>query len=207
MKWYNESMLVQPYTTTRFIDLKRENGVVYTPGNLAAYVAQKVIKLSLGDLFDSGLNVQTLGTHLSNFKILDPACGEGELLTSTWHAFYNSLLVENQYGKDVVKDLKASSILCGIDIDEEATSKTADKINQLGTSSIRADHNVLTTNALFPESKKFNVTGVDFLKKYFSAKNGFDVLIANTPWGANTASYEEKLSISKFNLHKGQFYT
>lgn len=194
-------MLLTPIT--KLSDHKRkQNGVVYTPQNLASYVATKVIELAVDDLLKLGLGTKEIHERISNFKIIDPACGEGELLTASWNALISSLKKNNK--TSLVSRLKPNEILCGVDIDEISIAKTKNNIDLLNVAWAGKTYNLFATNALFPEIKKADIDGWDSLKQHMGVKNGFDVLIANPPWGASTASYEEKLSNSSFLLNKGQ---
>jgi adenine-specific DNA-methyltransferase len=191
--------------STKLLDIKkRENGVVYTPSTLATYIAEKVIGFAVSDLLNSGLDAHQLQARLSNFKIIDTACGEGDLLTPSWHALISSLQ-EKKEGNALL-ELKANSVLCGIDIDKESVAKTELNIRNLNTTSSKK-YNLLATNALFPEDKKLGVKGWESVKKHFGAEKGFDVLIANPPWGASTVSYDDKLEKSEYTLNKGQYDT
>lgn len=168
----------------------KQNGVVYTPIAFASYVAEKVVRLALKDLRSQGLKTSELNARIKKLKVIDPACGEGELLTSTWGA-----LVKEGLSKQLVP----GDVLCGIDLDKKSVSKTLENIKKLSATS--RDSNVLAENALLP------LGGWNSLLKSFNAKEGFDLLIANPPWGASTASYEAELSRSKFTLNKGQYDT
>ena len=66
----------------------RENGVVYTPTNLADFVAKQVIRFWSEDILRKSSDKDFT---LSNLKIIDPACGEGELLLASARALGNTL--------------------------------------------------------------------------------------------------------------------
>lgn len=172
----------------------KENGVVYTPPVLAEYVAQKALALLLKDVKSSASTRSDFLSHVRKLKIIDPACGEGELLTSTWEAL----------GKEGLSaQLAPSETLYGIDLDKKSVSKTYENIKKLNASSrhIPNRFNMIAENALLP------LGGWKSVLTSFNAKEGFDLLIANPPWGANTASYERALSRSSFTLNKGQYDT
>ena len=167
----------------------RENGVVYTPTELANFVAKKVINLWSNDVLRRSSDKQSI---LRNIKIIDPACGEGELLLASARALQES------FRDDLTKP---SDVLYGVDIDSQAILRSSE---HLGSSSSR---NFLISNALVPENRNLTRPGWDGIKQVFNAGNGFDILIANPPWGADTSSYKDKLSNANFELLKGQYDT
>lgn len=188
------SVLIQ----RRFLSIEdKENGVVYTPPALAAFVAQKVVGFALKDIKSSKLSPSELSKRIKNLKIIDPACGEGELLLAASNALAN----EN------VSQRNAGEMLYGIDLDEKSISKTAKNIQALSSSINYSTQNLLATNGLFPKLPNTNKTGWKELLNKFNAKEGFDIMIANPPWGASTSSYETELSQSQFTLNKGQYDT
>lgn len=157
-------------------DVRKANGVVYTPVDFAAYVGEKLVGYFLND---TGRQNKKAGS----IKIIDPACGDGELLL----AIRNSLLEKNIQG-----------VFCGVDMDNVA----------IRTASVRLrgerNRKFVDANALAPFGMMAEV-GWNEIKKKFSAQTGFDVLIANPPWGANLHSYKADLGKSTFSLKKGQF--
>lgn len=192
-------------------ELNKQNGVVYTPSNLANYVAGKLIEYFVRCLTpgsDSHRERQILNLpNLANFRIIDPACGHGELLLAVWDAFYNQLTVAYEnLASDVIPNPR--EVLCGIDIDEEAIRRTRRKIESIPHANVETStFNMLRTNALYPFNKVSSEEGWEIVKNRFRAIDGFDILIANPPWGADTESYDDRLSKGEFVLYKGQFDT
>lgn len=80
---------------------KKANGIHYTPPLLAEYLAKQAVQALLA-----------CGRRPGKIAILDPACGEGELLTAIIGA--------------VPKYLRRNLVLTGFDRDENALAK-ADK--------------------------------------------------------------------------------
>ncbi|MGO9621577.1 MAG: Eco57I restriction-modification methylase domain-containing protein, partial [Desulfobaccales bacterium] len=182
------------------------NGAVYTPTLLANYVANKVVTYFLQDAFNSNnsamVNISN-SLNPSNWRFLDPACGDGELLIAAWQYLIKAL---PSYSKSqcINKVINPDEILCGIDIDSNAISKTRFKIQQLSTN--HPDYiKVLKTNALYPFNLQTSAAGWEKVCDQFDSLNGFDILIANPPWGANVDSYKEKLAKKEFSLYQGQF--
>jgi len=196
---------------TASAEIKKKNGVVYTPSNLANYVAEKVIEYFfessvITDERDHHSNTPTLA-YLEKIKIIDPACGDGELLVALWNAFHRHLSETCRNLPDPFL-LNPTKVLCGVDIDQTAIRNVKTRIASLpqAVSNIN-DFNVIRTNALCPFQKQSSSEGWKIIKHRFQADNGFDILIANPPWGAETQSYRGRLSNRDFSLYKGQFDT
>jgi hypothetical protein len=177
--------------------LIKRNGVVYTPRLLADHVAQKALYYYLLGETSSRNN----NTALSQLRVLDPACGKGELLTAFWRACTN---------KDIVGNIRVSSkfnpidTLCGIDIDKTSAAYTQNEIRKilLGKQPTKPIKTLTFNTLLLPSKKSF-----DSIKTRFDATKGFDVIIANPPWGADISSFKSGLDNSAFSLLQGQFDT
>jgi type I restriction-modification system DNA methylase subunit len=153
----------------------KQNGVVYTPTVLANYVAEKVVNFFIKDLIGSGLSLEMVAKRLKKLKIIDPACGEGELLLATWQA------LESKVNHEKKPRLNYRNIFCGVDIDQVSIDKSVQRIKDLSASSTN-EENFIATNALFPDKKSIGINeGLDSVKKRFDAQDGFDILIANPP--------------------------
>ncbi len=182
-------------TQKKLLSVKdKENGVVYTPPALAEFVAKKVVGLLLNDRSTTATKV---ASRVKNLKIIDPACGEGELLTATWNALAS---------EGVAEYLNAADTLHGVDLDPSSVAKTAVNIKRMGGTPTKRVK-LIATNALLPQVPGAKEVGWESMLKVMDAKEGFDLLIANPPWGASTASYEKELSESNFTLNKGQYDT
>jgi len=187
---YNDSSnsfnhkILRKYST----DEKKENGVVFTPPNLADYVAYKLISFYLRD-------ISTPKLIKTNLKIIDPSCGEGELLVSVWNKITNHLDNAN---------LNPINTLCGIDLDKNSIMRAEQRVEELNINKRKGQYNFVNTNALLPKNDSLNIESWRDLKNYLGVKSGFDLLIANPPWGANTSSYVCLLD-KYFTLNKGQF--
>lgn len=172
------------------LEFRKLGGVVYTPIVLADYVAQKVIELYTRD--------QKSPINPNDLRVLDPACGKGELLISVWRVLVEKLPVDRHCPIDV---------LCGIDIDKGAISRARIRINQLadpGTKSTK-DTNLINTNSLFPFDNKHSKLGWNKVKRQFEAGSGFDIIIANPPWGADLSNCANQLSQAEFSMCRGQY--
>ena len=157
-------------------DAQKANGVVYTPVDFAAYVGEKLVQYFFND-------IGWRNRKADSIKIIDPACGDGELLL----AVRNSLSGRNSHG-----------VFCGVDMDNSAIKAASMRL--------RGEENkkFVGANALAPFGMTAEV-GWSEIKRRFSAQTGFDMLIANPPWGADLQSYKADLEKSNFLLKKGQF--
>lgn len=185
---------------------RKLNGIVYTPSKLANFVAKKVIGYYFHNHLKRTEDTKTAKIH--NLRILDPACGNGELLIAMWKQL-NLISVNREYNSLEMKHLNPISVLCGIDMDNKAARVAKLRINELSntTSNKVLKSRILNTNALFPFDYKDTMKGWLRIFKLFNAPKGFDILIANPPWGADTSSYRNKLSSKHFSLFKRQFDT
>lgn len=178
----------------------RRNGIVYTPPKFAHFVAKTVLAYYMRAFSDSSAS---LSTDLKRIRILDPACGSGELLQAMWKQLV-------QHTQDRALHLDPRHILCGIDTNRSAVSHTRTLVDSLAAEAGfkgRQRLKIRNTNALFPYGKPTSEQGWARVKKEFDAEEGFDIIIANPPWGADVSSYKEKLSKGEFSLFRGQFDT
>lgn len=205
---------VEPSRQSKVVELseiRKKNGAVYTPSNLANYVAEKVVEFFFESSVIRGGPVchanMPNSSCLDKIKIIDPACGDGELLVAAWNAFQRHLSKIHRNSLDsYIPDAK--QVLCGLDIDQKAIRKTRRRITSLSrTVSKTNSFNLVKTNALYPFHKKSSSQGWEIVKHRFQATDGFDILIANPPWGAEIESYKDRLSNGDFSLYKGQYDT
>mgnify|MGYP001564949560 CR=1 FL=1 len=176
---------------------KKSFGIVYTPQFLAEYVAQKTITYFLNDLKNkSSCN---LNKFLNKTRVIDPACGDGQLLYSIWKQLTDQLTASRASFK-----LNPIKILCGIDIDKEAVMKTIARISRFSGSNDFFNFKIATTNALFPFDSISREEGWKIVKDRFGASEGFDILLANPPWGADI-TFKETLLRREYCLYKGPF--
>lgn len=171
------------------LESRKPSGAVYTPTILADYVAQKVTELYVSD--------QDLAFNLNELRVLDPACGKGELLISIWNKLVGIFPSDKRY---------ANNVLCGIDIDNLAVSRTRVRIRQLvePDAPVTRSTKLINTNSLFPFNSKNSKLGWNIVKRRFDAESGFDIIIANPPWGANLSSCSNRLSQAEFSMYMGQ---
>ena len=181
----------------------KRNGVVYTPDFLARFVAAKAVSVLLDG------KPSRKGGHVAprQLRFIDPACGDGVLLCSLWEELVAALTQKGRRAANAAGTLLPTQQLCGIDIDAKAISRTRQRIARLSKTPAAADgYRLLSTNALFP-FKQPTHRGWNTVRQRFDAAEGFDVVIANPPWGADTTAYQESLMNGDFVLRKGQFDT
>lgn len=189
---------------------RRRHGIVYTPVRLASYVAHVVARSFLTDIRETTQNKKTsqLDEAVRNLRIIDPACGSGELLCAVWL----QLCEEAKSDAAIWKSLQQhghAAVLCGIDTDSSAIRRTKRRIRRAieGQNAPRPRLRTLNSNALFPFSSDTSKRGWARARRYFDAHDGFDVVIANPPWGADVSNYRGRLTCGEFSLFQGQFDT
>lgn len=191
---------------------RRANGAVYTPASFADHVAAKVVQYFLKDLEGEELKSKLHGCSSlakTAWRILDPACGDGQLLHATWNQLLLQMLSAHEMLPDRRRNFNPIKLLCGIDIDAKAIRHTRRRIAELAGQKSRrtAGFNLLKSNALFPFNFSNSAKGWDRTKRLFGAPDGFDIVIANPPWGADVSKYKTRLANGDFSLCKGQFDT
>jgi len=178
----------------------KKNGVFYTPPELADFLAQQVFGYLRKDNYDHKDSPKFINNDL---RIIDPACGGGELITAIW----KQLAKQKKY---LSSNLNPTDILCGIDIDYSAVIQTRRKIISIAIrEGYEGKHKlkVCKTNAIFPYNNPKSRKGWAQIKKAFNAVGGFDIVIANPPWGADVSRYKDKFKSGEYRLFQGQFDT
>jgi adenine-specific DNA-methyltransferase len=164
--------------------LRKVNGAVYTPKCLADYVADKALHYYFTNESNRLLHKK------KTFSVIDPACGDGELL----HALSNSSLLNDKI------DISEYLDLFGIDIDEAAIDKIENRLTNYHQ--LKTEHD----NGLCPNNST-NKDGWLKLNKKLGVNHGYDLVIANPPWGASITNYEKLVRASDFSQLSGQFDT
>ena len=169
---------------------QKSAGVVYTPKVLSDYLARKVTKLYIQD--------QQNSAPIKKCRILDPACGKGELLESMWYSLRDQFST-SRFLKD--------TYFFGIDIDKRALQYTYDRMRRLTATleSSAPKFQPISTNSLFPFNSATSLKGWTKVRRKFDAASGFDIIIANPPWGADISAYSHRLCATEFTMFRGQF--
>ena len=175
------------------------NGEVYTPATLAEFVAKKAITAFFNEeRYHKKEENLDYYDHKNNFKIIDPACGNGELLQAIW----NELDI-NTSSRHLHQSIYSSSkeILCGVDINQQALQSASSMfIDKYGS-----DINYINTDALTPLSSDSWMDSWTRILKLFGAQNGFDIVIANPPWGLNFGKNRKNIISKQYELAVGQY--
>lgn len=136
-------------------------GSVYTPRILAEWVASALL--------------EHWGVGQETAKILDPACGDGELLLA------------------VAKMAQSRTELLGVDINSTALARANARLN--------GSARLVTADAILPSGSTIKADGWRNLLRGDRA----DYLIANPPWGADLFHSRRNLARAGYSLAKGQF--
>ncbi|HHH7939960.1 TPA: N-6 DNA methylase [Escherichia coli] len=143
------------------------------------YLADYVAEkiISYSDLFKDKQNSEKI-------QVLDPACGDGILLKA----------LECRLKKINITNVKFT----GVDIDKNALIKARKPFGNVFFG--------VNTNALCPYNND-RINGWNLLKNKFNNKRGYDFIIANPPWGADTSSYKNLVNNNTYELLSGQYDT
>lgn len=151
----------------------KKNGAVFTPEMLSDYFAAKTLQYVLED---------TCISKKKKLSIIDPACGDGQLLKS----------IGNQIIQKQIKNVN----FCGLDKDFRTTEVCKQKLNFLDK---KAKLSILKKNSLMPLSKGSLREGWEDIFQEINQNKKFDILIANPPWGADISQYRGKLDSDEFS--------
>lgn len=153
---------------------RKANGIHYTPPLLAAYLAEQVV---------SGL--KKAGTKFSELSILDPACGEGELLKAIVDA--------------VPRAWRARLRLTGFDMDEAALERARSLLEHSGVASAELHAGDFLARVAGVKAS----SQMDFLQPCTQEEETrFDAVISNPPYVRTQAlgSAAARELATRFNL-------
>ncbi|MBG6188187.1 Eco57I restriction-modification methylase domain-containing protein [Flavobacterium sp. CAN_S2] len=156
------------------IDKRKNEGIFYTPSFLAEYLSKKVIKY--------------WGTNRKISSLIDPACGDSELIR-------NFILELNNSEVSLPK-------IVGIDKDSNAISNSKLKLERL---KLKIKSHFINTDALFPFDFTRSEKGWEKLKEETNCQSGYNIALSNPPWGSDINGYKLMDLNSNFTLSKGQF--
>ncbi len=162
---------------------ERKNGSVYTPENLSQYVAKKMLEYALND---------NLFSNLKQISVVDPASGDGILLKS---------IIEKILQQKAL--IRKKITVVGTDIDQKAIDSCRTRLSSIEND--RLHIKLLKTNALIPLKGDFLIKRWQEILNKADIEKGFNLLIANPPWGADISEYKNKLNPSDFKTFQGQF--
>jgi adenine-specific DNA-methyltransferase len=186
---------------------RKGNGSVYTPAALAKYVGQRVASLFVSELASKYRNANEWPDS-RDWRIIDPACGEGELLSAVWEGLVGACRARRSMLGGILEGVNATDILCGIDIDARALRRAKRRLGEINKrADVEVKAKLLKTNSLFPFNCAEPQAGWERVRQTFDAVNGFDVVIANPPWGADVSAYRHLLGTGRYSMYRGQFDT
>lgn len=160
-------------------EIKKVNGVFYTPDFLASYLARKVF-----DYWDK------INTNRNFQIILDPACGDSALLRAFGSILSNKNINESQF-VGIDKDINA--------IVSSINNFSSDKKLK------KNDFKFFNTDGLFPNDGLNTHHAWAEFKAQIDCEKGFDIILSNPPWGADMSNYDAFLLNHSFSVARGQF--
>lgn len=157
------------------------NGVVYTPEKLSDFVAETLLRYLLTDF--QSLSPKPL-------TVIDPAVGDGMLLASV------ARLIQT------TRSIRAVS-LYGVDIEPRATAAASRRLARFPGGKVTS--HLVHANALRPLGRSATTLGWGANLRRGEKSPGFDLLIANPPWGADISTYRDKLRQGLLSTLKNHF--
>tara|TARA_Y100000590_G_scaffold161645_1_gene185338 strand:- start:7488 stop:9209 length:1722 start_codon:yes stop_codon:yes gene_type:complete len=148
----------------------QKDGVVFTPKNLANFIAEKTLRYVSKEKFQMKKNMIT---------VVDPACGNGQLLESFIEI--SDKKYKNKIG------------IYGLDINKNSILYCKKKFLQYNKK-----FKFVNTNALSPFNQKIFHDGWLKLQENLGNIGKFDIMIANPPWGSNMSTYKEEIDKNEF---------
>lgn len=155
----DEQIHLRDNRVSDIVSNKLNMGKVYTPTFLAEWVAETLLDY----------------TELKKIVAIDPACGEGELLSA----------IKNKSKKKIE--------VVGVDLDLKAIAKAR--------TNLKSDSLFFVKDALLP----YKGVTYDLGWKKLLKNKSINTLIANPPWGADLLNSKEKLLKGGYSLANGQF--
>jgi hypothetical protein len=181
---------------------RKTDGIFYTP----LYITNYIIEETLGKLCAEkkqaldwdNLTIEKINEYrdwLLTIKVLDPACGSGAFLNQVLNFFINehqkidewaSILSQTKVSFDFTHQILENNIF-GVDINFESVSITKlslwlriaqdkRKLNDLS-------ENIKQGNSLI-DDKSVDERAFEWKKEFPKAKEGFDLIVGNPPYGA-----------------------
>lgn len=167
-----------------FLTEDEKEGVVYTPSVLVDFIIDEMIPLS-----DTNLD----------FKVIDPACGSGIFLVSTFKRLVQRWMIQNDFNQPSVQVLKSliSNNIFGIDEKKEAVEVAKFSLS-LALCEILAPEIIWNELHFDDLSQNGNLIANDFFeiilnKEDYPDMKDFDLVIGNPPFIAKLTTESSKL--------------
>lgn len=200
-------------------ETRQQGGIYYTPNSIVEYIGKHTVGEQINDI--------TTPKEMYDFSVVDPACGSGSFLIKAYDYLYTWY---NDYNEDVQGDAESDSLgsweelidnpenkvvsrnLYGVDLDDQATEIAS--VN-LMLKALRPDEklplilgeNIKSGNSLVVDNSLEN--GLNWFGEFdhiFNSGGGFDAVIGNPPWGADTSNYDDYLQTDDhYHLSTGQY--
>lgn len=206
---------------TPSLSWRNREGVFYTPEWVTSYIARHTVERYLDDNPSYG----------PDLKVVDPACGSGAFLTQLVALFRERL---HQLAPEEAATLDRLIVRGNIGLFEDPTlieptalyailkrsvygvDKSPDSIEITklavwlqtvvhGHALPLLERNIQQGNSLLDDARIASDAFVWNRRWHEATESGFDCVIGNPPWGADTSEYETGLD--RFELARGQFDT
>lgn len=183
---------------------KKDKGLYYTPSHLAKLLVDECLPLKKYKEID-----------LNTFRILDPACGSGIFLVTTFKRLVQIWRLQNKMKSPELSQLKKILLnIYGIDKEEQAVSLASFSLclalcNELNPIEI-------INKLKFDDLRKTNLINSDFFEQHilqpkeddlFSSSPKFDLIIGNPPFNRGAIknySQSWKVEGQEVNIPQGQ---
>jgi len=157
---------------------RKSQGIYYTP----KYIVEFIVKETLGEVLK-----KAKPKEISKIKVLDPACGSGSFLNTTYDKILETLTKQNPQTSFFTKFFILKENIFGVDLDAQAVEIT--QLNLLlKVLSQKAklptlQHNIRVGNSLISEGDlKYKPFNFETEFKEVLTQGGFDVIIGNPPY-------------------------
>jgi adenine-specific DNA-methyltransferase len=193
-------------------------GAVYTPKLIADYVAGLLLEFQIAEWEEELKNnstqqkVSIILERLQGLTVLDHACGDASLLCAIEERL---CIIQNRFQaslkqKDIVaikqniEDKYPGTI--GVDIDLNAIEDARENMRECILFTGRVE-SFTCADSLVPLPGKERLAGWFDQFPHVMNNGGFDLIIANPPWGADTLYGRDELSKAGYKLAVGQYDT
>jgi len=174
---------------------KQENGLFYTPSHLAKLLVDECLPLK-----------KYTEINLSDFQILDPACGSGIFLVIAFKRLVQIWKLQNDMKPPAVDNLKfLLKNIYGVDKEEQAIRLAAFSLSLALCDELKPKQ--IITELKFDDLRKENLTCSDFFACKEIQNKKFDLVIGNPPFvraGISNYSNVWEINNSKVKIPQGQ---
>ncbi|MEJ3720381.1 TaqI-like C-terminal specificity domain-containing protein [Paenibacillus polymyxa] len=194
--------------------IKQQLGAFYTPAKLADYTAELMVEYAVSGWENDCISYSERDKYLYliqkllQWKVLDPACGDGSLLSSLEKAIYHKyeqLMLNSRKYKFTLENQNNKIVTYGIDIDKTAVAASKENLKEPYKYSKRSAK-IIHADFLVPLGKAQDPNRAHYMSTAIFKNKKINGLIANPPWGAILNHSREKLlNDYGFTLASGQY--